>query len=96
MVLHPERLGDALVGDLLHVSEMRHHRVEKPEDIVKKGEQVTVKLIDRDERGRLRLSMKALLPKPEGGAEAPAESAGEPAEGGEARAERPDAPGRPH
>jgi len=27
---------------------------------------VTVKLVDRDERGRLRLSMKALLPKPEG------------------------------
>jgi polyribonucleotide nucleotidyltransferase len=51
---------------LLHVSEMRHTRVEKPEDIVKKGETVTVKLIDRDERGRLRLSMKALLPKPEG------------------------------
>jgi len=78
---------------LLHVSEMRHHRVEKPEDIVKKGEQVTVKLIDRDERGRLRLSMKALLPKPEGGAEAPAggESVegGEGGEGGEARAERP-------
>ncbi len=75
---------------LLHVSEMRHHRVEKPEDIVKKGEQVTVKLIDRDERGRLRLSMKALLPKPEGGAEAPAggESV-EGGEGGEARAERP-------
>jgi len=66
---------------LLHVSEMRHHRVEKPEDIVKKGEQVTVKLIDRDERGRLRLSMKALLPKPEGGAEAPA--GGESVEGGE-------------
>ncbi|MCE9600786.1 MAG: polyribonucleotide nucleotidyltransferase [Gemmatimonadetes bacterium] len=51
---------------LLHVSEMRHTRVEKPEDVVKKGEQVSVKLIDRDERGRLRLSMKALLPKPEG------------------------------
>ena len=74
---------------LLHVSEMRHHRVEKPEDIVKKGEQVTVKLIDRDERGRLRLSMKALLPKPEGAAEAPAAEGGESAEGGEARAERP-------
>ncbi len=57
---------------LLHVSEMRHTRVEKPEDVVKKGEQVTVKLIDRDERGRLRLSMKALLPKPEGTPEAPA------------------------
>ena len=51
---------------LLHVSEMRHTRVEKPEDVVKKGDQVTVKLIDRDERGRLRLSMKALMPKPEG------------------------------
>src|SRR5215210_5085255 len=51
---------------LLHVSEMRHTRVEKPEDVVKKGDTVTVKLIDRDERGRLRLSMKALLPRPEG------------------------------
>ncbi|MEN9790847.1 MAG: hypothetical protein RLZZ63_505, partial [Gemmatimonadota bacterium] len=38
---------------LLHVSEMRHTRVEKPEDVVKKGEQVTVKLVERDERGRL-------------------------------------------
>ncbi len=51
---------------LLHVSEMRWERVEKPEDICKKGDKVTVKLIDRDERGRLRLSMKALLPRPEG------------------------------
>jgi polyribonucleotide nucleotidyltransferase len=51
---------------LLHVSEMKHTRVEKPEDVVKKGDRVTVKLIDRDERGRLRLSMKALLPRPEG------------------------------
>lgn len=45
---------------LLHVSEMRHTRVEKPEDVVKKGDRVMVKLVDRDERGRLRLSMKAL------------------------------------
>lgn len=51
---------------LLHVSEMRWERVEKPEDVCKKGDRVTVKLIDRDERGRLRLSMKALLPKPVG------------------------------
>jgi polyribonucleotide nucleotidyltransferase len=51
---------------LLHISEMRWGRVEKSEDVVKKGERVTVKLIDRDERGRLRLSMKALQPKPEG------------------------------
>ena len=52
---------------LLHVSEMRHTRVEKPEDVVKKGEVVTVKLVERDERGRLRLSMKALIPKPGAG-----------------------------
>ena len=51
---------------LLHISEMRHTRVEKTEDVVKKGDRVTVKLIDRDERGRLRLSMKALMPRPEG------------------------------
>ncbi|MDH5234274.1 MAG: S1 RNA-binding domain-containing protein, partial [Gemmatimonadota bacterium] len=87
---------------LLHVSEMRHTRVEKPEDVVKKGEQVTVKLIDRDERGRLRLSMKALLPKPEGApaasnGEAEGEPAGEPvaAGGGErSRGDRPRGGGR--
>ncbi|HJU64283.1 MAG TPA: polyribonucleotide nucleotidyltransferase [Gemmatimonadaceae bacterium] len=52
---------------LVHISELQHGRTEKTEDVVKKGERVTVKLIDRDERGRLRLSMKALRPKPEGG-----------------------------
>ena len=51
---------------LLHISELKHGRVEKTEDVVKKGERVRVKLVDRDERGRLRLSMKALEPKPEG------------------------------
>ncbi|MBL8982776.1 MAG: polyribonucleotide nucleotidyltransferase [Gemmatimonadetes bacterium] len=70
---------------LLHISEMRHTRVEKTEDVVKKGDRVTVKLIDRDERGRLRLSMKALMPKPEGMVDAPASEGGAsvPAEGGE-------------
>jgi polyribonucleotide nucleotidyltransferase len=52
---------------LLHISEMQHGRTEKTEDVVKKGDRVRVKLIDRDERGRLRLSRKALLPPPEGG-----------------------------
>ncbi|HEY6220796.1 MAG TPA: polyribonucleotide nucleotidyltransferase, partial [Gemmatimonadaceae bacterium] len=51
---------------LVHISELKHGRTEKTEDVVKKGERVKVKLIDRDERGRLRLSMKALVPKPEG------------------------------
>jgi polyribonucleotide nucleotidyltransferase len=51
---------------LLHISELRHERVANTEDVVKRGDRVRVKLIDRDERGRLRLSMKALEPRPEG------------------------------
>jgi polyribonucleotide nucleotidyltransferase len=65
---------------LLHVSEIKWERVDKTEDVLKKGERVKVKLVDRDERGRLRLSMKALLPKPDGYVErepsAPRESSG--------------------
>jgi polyribonucleotide nucleotidyltransferase len=78
---------------LLHISEMRHARVEKTEDVVKKGDHVTVKLIDRDERGRLRLSMKVLQPKPETTeSDAPVESAeggnGEPSHESAGRPER--------
>jgi polyribonucleotide nucleotidyltransferase len=51
---------------LLHVSEIAHTRVEKTEDHMAKGDKVTVKLVDRDERGRLRLSIKAMTPRPEG------------------------------
>jgi polyribonucleotide nucleotidyltransferase len=49
---------------LVHISELQHGRTEKTEDVVKRGDRVKVKVIDRDERGRLRLSMKALIPKP--------------------------------
>jgi polyribonucleotide nucleotidyltransferase len=66
---------------LLHISEMAWGRTEKTEDVVKKGDRVKVKLIDRDERGRMRLSMKALLPKPEGFVEEP-QSDRPPREGG--------------
>src|SRR3990170_8042716 len=51
---------------LVHISELQHGRTERTEEVVNKGDRVTVKLLDRDERGRLRLSMKALVPKPEG------------------------------
>ncbi|HEX9248309.1 MAG TPA: polyribonucleotide nucleotidyltransferase [Gemmatimonadaceae bacterium] len=51
---------------LVHISELKHGRTEKTEDVVKKGDRVKVKLLERDERGRLRLSMKALSPKAEG------------------------------
>jgi len=49
---------------LVHISELKHGRTEKTEDVVKKGDHVRVKLLDRDERGRLRLSMKALQEPP--------------------------------
>jgi polyribonucleotide nucleotidyltransferase len=44
---------------LVHVSEMSEERVERPSDVVKEGDKVTVKLVAIDERGRLQLSMKA-------------------------------------
>jgi polyribonucleotide nucleotidyltransferase len=53
------------VEGLLHISELEHKRVEKTEDVVKKGDVVKVKLLEVDERGRMKLSRKALLPKPE-------------------------------
>ena len=56
---------------LVHISELQHGRTEKTEDVVKRGDRVTVKLLDRDERGRIRLSMKALVPRPEGMPEEP-------------------------
>lgn len=45
----------------MHVSEMSEERVEKPSDVVKEGDKVTVKLVSIDDRGRLQLSMKAAL-----------------------------------
>lgn len=44
---------------LVHVSEMKEERVDKPSDVVKEGDKVTVKLVAVDDRGRLQLSMKA-------------------------------------
>lgn len=44
---------------LVHVSEMKEERVEKPSDVVKEGDRVTVKLVAIDDRGRLQLSMRA-------------------------------------
>ncbi len=75
---------------LVHISELQWGRTEKTEDVVKKGDRVKVKLIERDERGRLRLSMKALLPKPEGTPDAApaASSYSEGGEGGESRPPR--------
>jgi polyribonucleotide nucleotidyltransferase len=53
------------VEGLLHISELQHGRTERTEDVVKKGDKVRVKLLEVDDRGRMRLSRKALLDKPE-------------------------------
>ena len=53
------------VEGLLHISELQHGRTERTEDVVKKGDKVRVKLLEVDDRGRMRLSRKALLEKPE-------------------------------
>ncbi len=52
---------------LLHVSEFDWKRVEQPEDLLKVGDIVEVKLLEVEQKsGKLKLSRKALLPKPEG------------------------------
>ena len=51
---------------LLHVSEISHSRIEKVEDHFQEGDDVKVKLVGVDKKtGKLRLSRKALLPKPQ-------------------------------
>ncbi len=51
---------------LVHISEVSHSRIEKMDGLFREGDAVKVKIIGVDERsGKLRLSRKALLPKPE-------------------------------
>lgn len=49
---------------LLHISKISHHRVEKVEDVLKIGDIIDVKVIEIDNKGRINVSAKALLPKP--------------------------------
>lgn len=50
---------------LVHVSELDHKRVDKPKDIVNVGDKILVKALGYDVRGRLNLSRKQALPKPD-------------------------------
>ena len=50
---------------LVHVSELDHKRVDKPKDIVNVGDKILVKALGYDARGRLNLSRKQALPKPD-------------------------------
>ncbi len=73
---------------LLHISHLDHHRVDKTEDIVNLGDEVEVKVLDIDDKGRIDLSRKALLEKPEGfsggdsGGGKPPRGGGKPPRGG--------------
>ena len=49
---------------LVHVSQLAHERVNKPSDIVQIGDEIVVKSLGYDNRGRLNLSRKDALPKP--------------------------------
>jgi polyribonucleotide nucleotidyltransferase len=51
---------------LLHISQIAHQRVEKVTDFLAEGQVVKVKVLETDEKGRIKLSMKALLERPEG------------------------------
>ncbi|MEK7286511.1 MAG: polyribonucleotide nucleotidyltransferase [Nitrospirota bacterium] len=52
------------VDGLVHISQLAHERVDKVTDIVKEGDEVTVKVLEIDKQGKIRLSRKELLPKP--------------------------------
>lgn len=59
---------------LVHISQIAHERVKDVNDYLKVGQVVNVKALDVDERGRVRLSIRALLPQPERNAPAEAEA----------------------
>ena len=51
---------------LLHISEVDWKRIENMDDVMKEGDTIEVKLIDIDKKsGKLKLSRKVLLPRPE-------------------------------
>ncbi len=51
---------------LLHISQIAHERVERVQDYLSEGQIVRVKVLETDEKGRVKLSMKALLDRPAG------------------------------
>ncbi|NCT98801.1 MAG: polyribonucleotide nucleotidyltransferase [Comamonadaceae bacterium] len=58
---------------LLHISQIAHERVEKVSDYLQEGQIVKVKVLETDEKGRVKLSMKALLERSGGGDREPRE-----------------------
>ena len=60
---------------LLHISQIANERVNAVADYLKEGQAVKVKVLDADDKGRFRLSMKALLAEPQAPASEPEEQA---------------------
>ncbi|MEG1732598.1 MAG: S1 RNA-binding domain-containing protein, partial [Longicatena sp.] len=58
---------------LLHISKINNDRVEKVEDVLTLGDMIKVKVTEVDDRGRVNVSAKALLPKPEKKVDVPTE-----------------------
>jgi predicted RNA-binding protein with RPS1 domain len=72
----------------VHVSELSNKRVNRPEDVIKVGDEIWVKCIGVDDKGRVKLSRKAAM---EERGEIPPSTDSEPAE----KADRPERPERP-
>ena len=60
---------------LVHISQIAHERVQNVTDYLSEGQEVDVKCLDIDQRGRIKLSIKELLPAPEAEAGSEGESA---------------------
>ena len=56
---------------LCHISELSYDRIDKLDGMYKEGDKLEVKVLEVDDRGKVRLSHKATLPKPEGYEEKP-------------------------
>lgn len=59
---------------LLHISEIAWERLETMDGVLKEGDKIQVKLLDVDKQGKMKLSRKALLPRPPRPEAAPAEN----------------------
>ena len=59
------------IDGLLHISEIDWKRLDNVEEVLHVGDEVEVKLVEIDDKGKMRLSRKVLLPKPEGYEERP-------------------------
>lgn len=55
---------------LLHISQIAHERIEKVSDVLQEGQVVRVKVLETDEKGRIKLSRKALLERQPAGEQA--------------------------